>query len=136
MNSKNKKQGVILTDVAVALAIFLILSIIIFSFLKIGNKYFNASKEKMRNSSLIEAVSRELKYNLNLNKCKEKFYINKTNLSMDTLKDNSIDLLIDTNHDGNEPYIEVNILKTDYYKIKYLWVNKGEQINGEIYRKK
>ena len=132
----NKKQGVLLIEVAVAVAVFLILSIVIFSFLRIGNKYFNASKEKMKNSAVIEAVSRELKYNLDLNKCKEKFYINKDNLSIDRLKENSIDSLIDINHDGKEPYIEVNLCKVDFYEIKYLWVNKGEQLNGEVYRKK
>lgn len=132
----SKKQGVLLIEVAIALAIFLILSVVIFSFLRKGNKYLNTSKEKMRNSVLIEAVSRELKYNLDINKCEEKFYINKTNLSMEILKENSIDSLIDNNHDGNEPYIEVNICKSDFYEIKYLWVNKGEQLNGEVYRKK
>lgn len=131
-----KKRGVLLIEVAVVLTIFLILSLIIFAFLRVGDKYLNMSKEKMKNSVLIEAVSRELKYNLDINKCAEKFYINKTNLTIDRLKNNSIDSLIVDYYDGSEPYIEVNICKGALYEIKYLWINRGEQLNGEVYRKK
>lgn len=132
---KSKKQGILLIEVAVSLTIFLILSIAIYSFLMIGNKYFKNSKDSMKNSALIEAVRKELKYNLNLKEYKEKFYINKSNLNMDALKENNINFILATEHDGDSPYIEINICKTNLYEIKYLWKNGGDHISGEIYRK-
>lgn len=132
---KNKKHGFLLIDVAVALAIFLILASLIFYFLIIENKYFRASKESVKNSSIIEAVRKELKYNLEVKECKERFYINKNNLDIDILKGNKINSLIATQHDGELPYVEISIFKNDLYEIKYLWKNGKDQVEGEIYRR-
>lgn len=132
---KNKKHGLLLIDVAVALAIFLILASLIFYFLMIENKYFRASKESVKNSSIIESVRKELKYNLEVKECKEKFYINKDNLDIDVLKENKINSLIATQHDGKLPYVEISIFKNDLYEIKYLWKNGKDQVEGEIYRR-
>lgn len=132
---KNKKHGFLLIDVAVALSIFLILASLIFYFLIIENKYFRASKESVKNSSIIEAVRKELKYNLEVKECKERFYINKNNLDIDILKGNKINSLIATQHDGELPYVEISIFKNDLYEIKYLWKNGKDQVEGEIYRR-
>lgn len=132
---KNKKHGLLLIDVAVALAIFLILASLIFYFLMIENKYFRASKESVKNSSIIESVRKELKYNLEVKECKERFYINKNNLDIDILKGNKINSLIATQHDGELPYVEISIFKNDLYEIKYLWKNGKDQVEGEIYRR-
>lgn len=132
---KNKKHGFLLIDVVVALSIFLILASLIFYFLIIENKYFRASKESVKNSSIIEAVRKELKYNLEVKECKERFYINKNNLDIDILKGNKINSLIATQHDGELPYVEISIFKNDLYEIKYLWKNGKDQVEGEIYRR-